>query len=150
MSFAGQGLTHFDINRIIYSLNENDDREDEDDINYSEWYNFLDKENFKNKNKKSKDKNQKESHQCKKSLNWDYDLVHITYYESIEGDKFSLKPEMRKFINNKTMNDPKIKNLCVNQYLKYMCVLTRQLLSTIKHDFDPYLLTNDIDNGIWS
>jgi len=31
-----------------------------------------------------------------------------------------------------------------------MCVLSRQLLSNIKHDFDPYLLSNDIDNGIWS
>ena len=132
-------------------MNENDEREDLDDIFYHEWHNFLEKENFKNKKKKTNNKNhKKESHQCKKALNWDYNLVEITYYESIEGDKFSLKPEMRKFINDQTMKDPSIKNLCINQYLKYMCILSRQLLSTIKHDFDPYLLTNDIDNGIWS
>ena len=56
---------------------------------------------------------------------------------------------MRKFINIKTINDKNVKDMCINQYLKYMSVLSRQLLSTIKHDFDPYLLSNDIDHGIW-
>ena len=142
-------MTDFDITRLIFSLNDEDEYEDVE-ITEQEWRHFLMEKNFKNQ-KKNSNMIHHNNHVCnKKAFGWDYNLVQIAYYESIAGDKFSLKPEMRKFINIKTINDSTVSNLCINQYLKYMSVLSRQLLSTIKHDFDPYLLSNDIDNGIWS
>jgi hypothetical protein len=120
LSFARQGLTHFDITRIIFSLNEEDDYED---VNYLQWSNFLTEHNFRNQ--KKNDKVCKESHQYKKALQWDYNLVQVEYYESIGGDKFILKQEMRKFINNKAINDMTVSDICIKQYLKYMCVLSR-------------------------
>ena len=57
---------------------------------------------------------------------------------------------MRKFINNEVLSDKNYGIHFTKEYLKYMSILSRQLLSTIKQDFDPSLLTNDIDCGIWA
>ena len=35
------------------------------------------------------------------------------------------------------------------EYIKYMSILSRQLASSIKTDFDPYLLSSDINTTLW-
>lgn len=83
----------------------------------------------------------------------EFEFIDEVYNEKLKAKKLYLNASVAKMFRAKASSQ----GACVDfarQYLCYMGLLSRQLLRHIKkqklHEFDPYVLSTQIDEGMWS
>ena len=141
MSFSPQGLSEFDIRRLIQILSIEDQN-----LSFISWENFIENQNLSvsNSDQQSSCEDGKhassEIHICQKH----FIIIHTKYKPKRKMHKFYLEESFRKCVSKITIENDSKSHKLIKKYLKYMCIYSRQIIRNLKEfeglDFNPYIV----------
>jgi len=84
--------------------------------------------------------------------NMGFQILKNEYMQDIDQQRFSLQNTFKSYLKNHVLAD-KDRQDFFRGYLKYMSILSRQILNSIKFfqqlEFNPYIVNSSIDHGLW-
>ena len=146
LSFASTGLFHSDLNHIKIL---NHYIESDHCMNFGDWDHFI---NCAILNKEEEMHGQF-GHCSQSHKHMEFTFLTESHIDTLQSSKLIVNSIITNNIRSEALGDGK----CVDyarQYLCYMSLLSRILLRHIKtyklQEFDPAILSTQIDDGIWS